>query len=117
MIMNETNATNIHTQTKTSKTWNHAEGRFTFSFVFAFQTREQYLDFRRHWKANYAALSKSLRDTKELIKATMRKREYAGNHQIRLHALKQDASVQLSMLQGAKQEANRQWLAARQAAT
>jgi hypothetical protein len=113
MIMNETNATNIHTQTKTTKTWNHAEGRFTFSFAFAFQTREQYLDFRRQWKASYAALGKTIRETKELIKATMRKREYAGPHQVQLHALKQDATVQLSMLQTAKQEAGRQWLVAR----
>ncbi|HWY74104.1 MAG TPA: hypothetical protein VN281_00725 [Verrucomicrobiae bacterium] len=62
-------------------------------------------------------MSRSLRETKELVTTIMRKREYAGNHQVQLHALKQDATLQLSMLQAAKQEAGRQWLAARQAAT
>lgn len=115
ILMNKTNETNIHAQTKTTKSWSQSEGRFTFSFAFLFHTREQYLEFRRQWKANYAALSKSIRETKGLIKATMRKREHAGPHQAQLHALKQDATLQLCMLKAAKHEAAQQWLAARKA--
>jgi hypothetical protein len=44
----------------------------------------------------------------------MRKREYAGKHQSELRPLKAEATVQLSMLRSAKQEASRQYVAARQ---
>ncbi len=37
------NETNIHSKTRTHKTWNQAKGRFDYSFDFVFQTKEQYL--------------------------------------------------------------------------
>jgi hypothetical protein len=105
---------NIHSNTIIHKAWNQAKVRFEHTFDFAFRTKEQYLEFRRCWKENYAALSESIRGSKALIKATMRKREYAGKHQSELRPLKAEATVQLSMLRSAKQEANRQYVAARQ---
>ena len=109
--------TNIHSKTLTHKSWNQVKGQFEYSFDFVFQTKEQYLEFRLCWKENYAALSGSIRGLKSLIKATMRKREYAGKHQGELRTLKSEATVQLSMLRSAKQEANRQYLASRQVTT
>jgi len=109
--------TNIHSKTITHKAWNQVKGRFDHSFDFVFQTKEQYLEFRLCWKENYANLSESIRGLKALIKATMQKREYAGKHQCELRTLKSEATVQLSMLRSAKQEANRQYLAAKQVAT
>ena len=103
----------IHSKTITHKTWNQLEARFDYSFDFAFDGKKQYLDFRRSWKENYTALTQSIRTLKELIKATMRKREYAGKHQSELHKLKTDATVQLLMLRSAKKEASRQYLAAK----
>lgn len=110
------NETNMHNQTNINKSWNPTEGSFSYSFAFAFQTREQYLEFRRLWKQSYAALSKLLAAQKQLVRVTMRKREYAGESQRRLVALKLDASVELSMLKAAKLEANRQYLASKQLA-
>jgi hypothetical protein len=111
--MNET--TNLHTQTNIARTsWNPASGRFDYSFTFAFRTREQYLMFRRSWKENYVVLSQSIRTEKELVRATMRKREYAGGYQSKARQLRLEATLQLLMLKAAKYEANRQYLAAKQ---
>src|SRR5215472_6911605 len=106
--------TNIHTQTIINQSWNPAKHASDFSFVFAFQNREEYLAFRRLWKENYAALSGTIRSQKKETKATMRKHEYAGKLQGQVHGLKREATKQLLMLEAAKQEANRQYLAARQ---
>jgi hypothetical protein len=108
------NETNIHTRTIINKAWNQIEGRFDHSFVFAFQTKAEYLEFRRCWKANYAALSQSIRGLKASVKATMRQREYAGKQQGELHVRGAEATVQLLMLKSAKAEASRQYLAARE---
>jgi len=105
---------NIHSKTITHKTWNQANGRFDHSFDFVFRTKDEYLEFRRCWKANYAALSESIRHLKASIKALMRQREYAGQQQCDLHRQKREATLQLLMLRSAKQEASRQHLAARQ---
>src|SRR2546423_11730802 len=98
---------NIHTQTISNKTWNPVEGIFHFTFTFAFQTKEEYLAFRYHWKASYALLGASLRERKQLIRVTMRSGEKAGDHQVKLLSLKAEARLQLLMLRAAKQEANR----------
>ncbi|SRR5258705_13041132 len=108
---------NIHTQTLMNQAWNPLEGIFEFVFTFAFSTRDGYLQFRREWKEHYALLSTSLRQQKELIKVTMRNREHAGAHQVKLLSLKSEARLQLLMLKAAKQEANRQYLASRSTAT
>jgi hypothetical protein len=110
------NDTNMHTQTTSTKSWNDASHRFDFLFKFAFESREQYLEFRREWKRNYAALSKSLHEQKRLVRNTMRVHEYAGTHQIQLLDLKREATVQLAMHAAAKVESNRQYLAAKQIA-
>lgn len=106
---------NTHTQTVINKTWNTSKGAFDYSFVFAFHSKEQYLTFRRQWKENYAALSSAIRSQKSDIKAILRKGEYAGVLQGNTHNLKREATKQLLMLQAARQEANRQFLATRQA--
>ena len=105
------NETNIHSKTIINKTWNQTEGRFDHSFVFAFQAKAEYLEFRRCWKASYAALSQSIRGLKVTIKATMRRQEYAGKEQSELHVRGTEATVQLSMLKSAKIEAGRQYSA------
>ena len=108
--------TNIHWQTIINKTWNSSSGKFDLSFTFAFQNKEQYLEFRRLWKQNYAALSTTIRNHKALIKATMRKHEYAGKLQSEARNLSAEATAQLLMLTAAKREANRQYLSAKQMA-
>ena len=105
---------NIHIQTMINKAWNSTAGKFDFSFVFTFRTKEEYLVFRRFWKENYAKLSIAIRTHKLEIKTTMRKNENAGPIQGKVHELKREATVQLFMLRAAKQEANRQYLSARQ---
>ena len=107
------NETNIHTKTLINKSWNQVEGGFDHAFVFAFQTKAEYLEFRRYWKTNYAALSQSIRGLKASIRTIMRQREYAGKQQSELHVRKAEATVQLSMLKSAKVEAARQYAAAK----
>ncbi len=107
---------NIHSKTIINKTWNPGAGRFEHTFIFAFQTKAEYLEFRQCWKESYAAFSESIRELKSLIRATMRQRDYAGKHQSELHAQKAVATVQLAMLRSAKLEANRQYLAAKEVA-
>jgi len=105
--------TNIHTKTIINKVWNQIEGRFDYSFGFVFQTKAEYLDFRRYWKSNYAALSLSIRGLKVSIKAAMRRHEYAGKQQSEAHHGRLEATVQLLMLSSAKREASRQYSAAK----
>ena len=111
--MNETNETNIHAKTITHKTWDPVTGRFDHSFTFAFQTKAEYLEFRRCWKASYAMLSQAIRGLKLSVKVTMRQREHAGKQQSELHVRKAEATVELLMLAAAKLEAGRQYAAAK----
>src|SRR5579863_161685 len=104
---------NIHTNTIINKAWDPAAGKFIHAFVFAFQDRASYLEFRRCWKANYASLSETVRGLKGAIKTTMRAREYAGKQQFELHVRKTEATVELLMLKAAKSEASRQYAAAK----
>jgi len=106
---------NIHINTIINQGWNPARGKLDLAFVFTFQNKEEYLSFRRFWKENYASLSGAIRNQKRDIKATQRQREYAGQLQSKAHELKRDATIQIFMLRAAKQEANRQYLNARQA--
>jgi hypothetical protein len=106
---------NIHINTIINRAWNLAGGKFDFSFVFLFRNKEEYLAFRRFWKENYLALSNAIRNQRREVKAIQRKREYAGQLQCKLHELKREATIQIFMLRAAKQEANRQYLQARQA--
>ena len=108
------NNTNIHTQTNIDKTYSLALGRYVYHFNFAFENREQYLDFIRFWKANYAALSVTIRDQKRLVSDTMRRSEYAGKGQLQLLEFKAEATLQLEMRRAAKVESHRQYLALKQ---
>lgn len=107
------NQINIHKETIIDKAWNMNIGKWDFSFKFTFQNKEQYLDFRQLWKQNYAILSPTIRAQKALIKTTMRRHEYAGKLQSETHNFSAEATIQLLMLKAAKQEANRQHLAAK----
>jgi len=69
------------------------------------------LQFRRCWKASYAALSQSIRGLKASVKTTMRQREYAGDQQRELHARQVEATPQMHMLPAARLEASRQYAA------
>src|SRR5579862_7594828 len=106
--MNE--PSNIHTKTIVNTTWDSAAGAIAFSFVFAFQNKDEYLTFRRLWKENYSALSVTIRTLKLLIATTMRKQEYAGELQVKVHKLKLEARMQLQMRKASRREANRQYL-------
>jgi hypothetical protein len=110
------NDTNMHTKTLINKNWNASSRKFDFSFTFAFKSKEQYLEFRRLWKQNYAALSRTIRNQKASIKTTMRKLEYVGKLQSEARNLSAEATAQLLMLSDARREANRQYLAAKQMA-
>ena len=99
--------TNIHSQTIINKAWNAVAGRWNYFFKFAFHSKAEYLEFRRRWKENYAALSQSIRAMKAHVKATMRRREYAGKEQAELHVRAAEATMQLEMLKCAKAEACR----------
>jgi hypothetical protein len=105
---------NLHAQTHINQNWNAVESRFDYDFTFVFNSREQYLEFRRQWKENYATLSRSLRELKRLTSTTMRQREYAGKLQAEVRALKAQATLQLLLLTAAKLEACRQYLAQKQ---
>jgi len=108
------NQTNIHTQTAHDKSWNPALKCFVFEFAFVFDSRGLYREFVLLWKENYAGISLTIREQKHLVSATLRKRESAGKHQLRLLELKQEATLQLAMRRAAKVESNRQYLAAKQ---
>lgn len=108
--------TNIHNQTNINQNWNPASGRSEYYFTFVFATKAEYLEFRRLWKANYAALAALIRNLKQQIKDTMRQQAYAGKLQSELCKLRIEATVQLSMRHAAKVEAARQWEVARQTA-
>ena len=104
---------NIHTKTIINKAWNSSAGRFDHSFIMAFQSKPEYLEFRRCWKANYEMLSQSIRALKASVKATLRQREYAGKQQSEIHIRKAEATVELLMLTAAKREAARQYSVAK----
>lgn len=86
----------------------------TFSFSFAFSTREEYLANRAAWKANYKALSIAQREAKQELKTAFRAHDYAtANPLIRLIASNKNVAGDLINGLGlAKMEAQRQYLAA-----
>ncbi len=77
-----------------------------------FNSKETYLAYRSEWKANYKALSQQIRETKIDIKETQRANGYAGSMQYELLKLRKKATAMLEELKLAKQEAQRQYLAA-----
>ncbi len=79
---------------------------------FTFNSKETYLAYRSEWKANYKALSQQIRETKVDIKETQRAKGYAGSMQYELLKLRKKSTAMLEELKLAKQEAQRQYLAA-----
>lgn len=86
----------------------------TFSFVFSFSNRDEYLANRAAWKANYKALSIAQREAKQELKTAFRGHSYAtANPLIRqIGCNKTMASYLITGLAFAKVEAQRQYVAA-----
>ena len=80
--------------------------------TYTFNSKETYLAYRSNWRANYKALSQQIRETKHDIKEAMRAKEYAGSMQYSLLKMRAQATAMIEELKGAKQEAQRQYLAA-----
>ena len=80
--------------------------------TYTFNSKETYLAYRSNWRANYKALSQQIRETKADIKETQRAKGYAGGMQYSLLKMRARATEMIEELKGAKQEAQRQYLAA-----
>lgn len=79
-----------------------------------FKTKEEYLQYRKDWKQEYAELSKTIRETKAEINRRFKDNEYAGILQSNL-ALKLRPQAKAMLIERAwsKEEAQRQYLAAK----
>lgn len=78
-----------------------------------FNSKETYLAYRSEWKAEYKQLSQIIRGLKVDIKEAQHNNEYAGGMQSSLISWKKNATAMLEELKEAKQEAQRQYLAAK----
>lgn len=81
-----------------------------FQFTFGFKTREEYLEFVKAWKAEYAQASKDQRELK-----LSRKGQPAGvgnSINASVHAWKPYLTAAIALRKAAKVEAQRQWMAA-----
>ena len=87
----------------------------TFSFVFSFAGRDEYLAARLEWKTQYRALSQAQRDAKTSLKNAFRRNDvgaaYQGLYQVASY--KAQARTLLDALAAAKEEAQRQYVARR----
>ncbi len=85
--------------------------------TFNFTDRATYKAYRTSWKVRYAELTLEIRSTREAIKQTYRegKDERASSLQAHKAYLRRDARHMLAELAEAKQEAQRQYLAEREA--
>jgi len=110
------NTSIIDKSTTTIRSWNPTTKRYDFTFKFAFDSKETYLDFRAQWKKEYAELSASIRDTKKQIRETQKAGNYAGSLQAFLRQERWEASRMLAMRVASKVEANRQYQAQKAAA-
>lgn len=79
-----------------------------------FKTKEEYLQYRKDWKQEYAELSKTIRETKAEINRRFKDNEYAGILQSNLTLkLRPQAKAMLIERAWSKEEAQRQYLAAK----
>ena len=87
----------------------------TFSFVFSFTGRDEYLAARLEWKTQYRALSQAQRDAKTSLKNAFRRNDVgAANHGLhQVASYKTQARTLLDALAEAKAEAQRQYVARR----
>lgn len=83
--------------------------------TFNFNSRETYIAFVRNWKAEYATNSEAIRDLKREIKELQKADEYAGDQQMRREYLRRAQRKLLVERQESKEEAQRQYLAAKEA--
>ena len=81
--------------------------------TFAFNSKETYLAYRSNWKAQYNELSQQIRELKSDIRQTQQAKEYAGSMQYELIKLRARATFMLEQRELSKQEAQRQYLAAK----
>ena len=82
----------------------------TFQFTFGFKTREEYLEFVKAWKADYAQASKDQRELKKSRKGCAPGVGNCINGQV--HAWKPYLTAAIALRKAAKVEAQRQWVAA-----
>lgn len=75
-----------------------------------FTNKEEYLQYRKEWKAEYKQLSNEIRENKKDMKDVMRHNEYAGGIQSCLIRQRYEATTMLEQLKDAKAEAQRQYL-------
>ena len=79
-----------------------------------FKTKEEYLQYRKDWKREYAELSQTIRETKAEINRRFKEYEYAGILQSELVLkLKPQAKAMLIERAWSKEEAQRQYLASK----
>lgn len=77
-----------------------------------FKTKEEYLAYRKQWKADYSQLTQEIRETKKEIRELQRNKNYAGTLQYHKLRLREYASLMIKELKTAKIEAQMQYLAA-----
>lgn len=82
--------------------------------TYMFNNKETYLAYRSNWKANYKSLSQQIRELNRDIKETQQEKGYAGNMQYLKLKLRAQATAALEELKAAKQEAQRQYQAAKE---
>lgn len=80
----------------------------TKTYKFPFTDRASYIMWRAGWRAAYAELSNTIRETKKEIRETMQNKGYAGMLQTRLIVLKASATEKLEERAASKAEAGRQ---------
>ena len=75
-----------------------------------FNTKEDYLTYRKEWKILYKTLSQEIRDTKNLVKNGMRNGDYMYREQWKREGLRSKATVMLVELSEAKENAQASYL-------
>lgn len=83
-----------------------------------FNTKEEYLAWAAEWKAEYKVLSAKIREAKHAYKAAQRADKYHDiqNTRVALGRLKYEANQMIALRGESKVEAQRQYLAQKEAA-
>lgn len=79
----------------------------SFQFTFGFKTREEYLEFVKAWKAEYAQASKDQRELKKSRKGLAP--GVANSINCQVHNWKVYLTAAIALRKAAKVEAQRQW--------
>ena len=79
----------------------------SFQFTFGFKTREEYLEFVKAWKAEYAQASKDQRELKKSRKGLAP--GVANSINCSVHGMKPYLTAAIALRKAAKVEAQRQW--------